>query len=129
MQARMAFVAETDAAAGAALALRGECRMADLPALVRALGAVRDAESQQIVIDLDATSEEFDIGPAWLLRAALDEAARSQVRPGVDRRQPARGTSRSSTSLRKPIKRARRRAGAAGRWLIALRPRDRHPDR
>ena len=68
----MAFVAETDAAAGR-LRLAGECHMADLPALVHALGAVRDAASKQMVIDLTRV-EEFDIGPAWLLRAALDEA-------------------------------------------------------
>jgi phospholipid/cholesterol/gamma-HCH transport system permease protein len=68
----MAFVAETDAAAGR-LRLGGECHMADLPALVDSLDAVRDAAPKQLVIDL-ARAEEFDIGPAWLLRAALDEA-------------------------------------------------------
>jgi len=66
----MAFVAETDAAAGR-LQLAGDCRMADLPALTEALAKVR-AAAPALQVDLTLT-DEFDIGPAWLLRTALDE--------------------------------------------------------
>ena len=68
----MAFVAETDAAAGR-LRLAGDCRMADLPALTEALAKVRAAAPGVLQVDL-TRADEFDIGPAWLLRAALDEA-------------------------------------------------------
>src|SRR5688572_31155818 len=67
----MAFVAETDAAAGR-LRLVGDCRMADLPALTEALARVR-AAAPGVQFDLTRAGE-FDIGPAWLLRAALEEA-------------------------------------------------------
>src|SRR5687768_2496407 len=67
----MAFVAETDAAAGR-LRLVGDCRMADLPALTEALARVR-AAAPGVQFDLTRAGE-FDIGPAWLLRVALDEA-------------------------------------------------------
>jgi phospholipid/cholesterol/gamma-HCH transport system permease protein len=68
----MAFVAETDAAAGR-LRLAGDCRMADLPALTEALAKVRATARGVLQVDL-TRADEFDIGPAWLLRAALDEA-------------------------------------------------------
>jgi phospholipid/cholesterol/gamma-HCH transport system permease protein len=68
----MAFVVETDAASGR-LRLAGDCRMADLPVLAGALAAVRDASPGRLQVDLTGAGE-FDIGPAWVLRAALEVA-------------------------------------------------------
>jgi phospholipid/cholesterol/gamma-HCH transport system permease protein len=71
----MAFTAETDAAAGR-LRLAGDCRMADLPRLADALDSLRAAAPGRLQLDLTRAAE-FDIGPAWLLRTALE-----QVRAG-----------------------------------------------
>jgi phospholipid/cholesterol/gamma-HCH transport system permease protein len=67
----MPFVAEADAAAGR-LRLAGDCRMADLPQLVGALDALRAAAPPRLQVDV-TEAREFDLGPAWLLRCALED--------------------------------------------------------
>jgi phospholipid/cholesterol/gamma-HCH transport system permease protein len=63
------------------LRLSGDCRADDMPALATALAAwVRGGARQ-----LDLTrAGEFDIGPAWLLRRALDRARASGAPPRID---------------------------------------------
>ena len=67
----MPFVAEADAAAGR-LRLAGDCQMADLPQLIRALDVIRAAAPQRLQIDVTG-AREFDLGPAWLLRTAIED--------------------------------------------------------
>jgi phospholipid/cholesterol/gamma-HCH transport system permease protein len=68
----MTFAAETDAAAGR-LRLTDDCRMADLPVLADAIAGLREAAPRELQVDLTHAGE-FDIGPAWLLRTALERA-------------------------------------------------------
>jgi len=82
----MAFVAETDAAAGR-LQLAGDCRMADLPALTEALAKVRATAPRVLQFDLTRAGA-FDIGPAWLLRAALDEARAAGANVTIEGKPP-----------------------------------------
>src|SRR6186713_581215 len=100
----MALVAETDAAAGR-LRLAGDCRMADLPMLSEALAKVRAAAPGVLQIDL-TRADEFDIGPAWLLRAAPARRSRSKASRPV--------TSRSSMSCPTPLPRQPHRRRNAG---------------
>jgi phospholipid/cholesterol/gamma-HCH transport system permease protein len=63
------FSAQFDPAT-ARLALTGDCRMADAPELVRALGAARAAAPVSVQIDIGGT---LDLGPSWLLHAFVAE--------------------------------------------------------
>ncbi len=56
------------------LRLAGDCRMADAPALERALAALQAAAGRSLVLDLTSAGA-FDIGPSWLLRRALVDAS------------------------------------------------------
>ena len=82
----MAFAAETDAAAGR-LRLTDDCRMADLPILAEALAALRAAAPRELQVDLTHAGK-FDIGPAWLLRTALEQARAKGVNARVEGQPP-----------------------------------------
>jgi phospholipid/cholesterol/gamma-HCH transport system permease protein len=57
------------------LRLAGDCRMADAPALERALAEMHAAAGGgRLALDLTSAGE-FDIGPSWLLRRALVDAS------------------------------------------------------
>ena len=66
----MGFVAEFDSA-GPRLVLAGDCRMADVEALDAVLRRVEDAVEQRLLLELSEAGE-FDIGPAWLIRASVE---------------------------------------------------------
>jgi phospholipid/cholesterol/gamma-HCH transport system permease protein len=67
----MTFVAESEPAAGR-LRLAGDCRMADVPVLVRELENLRTAAAPRVTLDLERAGE-FDVGPAWLLHESLED--------------------------------------------------------
>jgi len=73
------FSAEYDPGAGR-LALTGACPMASAPVLARELERVRTVAPGSLQVDLSAAGD-LDIGPAWLLRRAVDDlrAAGSRV--------------------------------------------------
>ena len=73
------FSAEYDPGAGR-LVLTGACPMASAPVLARELERVRTVAPGSLQVDLSAAGD-LDIGPAWLLRRAVDDlrAAGSQV--------------------------------------------------
>ena len=73
------FSAEYDPGAGR-LVLTGACPMASAPVLARELERVRTVAPGSLQVDLSAAGD-LDIGPAWLLRRAVDDlrAAGSRV--------------------------------------------------
>ena len=70
------------------LAIAGDCRMADVPALDAALRALLAAPPGRLTIDFDRDAG-FDIGPAWLVRRAIEELERVGTRVELVGRLPA----------------------------------------
>ena len=69
------------------LAIAGDCRMADVPALDAALRALLAAPAATVAIDFrDAGG--LDIGPAWLLRRAISDLERRGTRVVLEGRLP-----------------------------------------
>ena len=61
------------------LAIAGDCRMADVPALDAALRALLAASPAAVAIDF-GDAGGLDIGPAWLLRRAIADLERRGTR-------------------------------------------------
>jgi phospholipid/cholesterol/gamma-HCH transport system permease protein len=78
------FSAQFDPAA-ARLELTGDCRMADLPGLMRALGSIRDAAPSVLHVEVAGA---LDIGAAWLLRGVLAELRTAGARVEFEGRAP-----------------------------------------
>ena len=70
------------------LAIAGDCRMADVPALDAALRALLATPPAAVAIDFGAAAG-FDIGPAWLVRRAIAELERRGTRVEFEGRLPA----------------------------------------
>ena len=69
------------------LAIAGDCRMADVPALDAALRALLAAPPAAVAIDFGAAAG-FDIGPAWLVWRAIADLERRGTRVVFEGRLP-----------------------------------------
>ncbi len=102
------------------LRIKGDCSMSDLETLERSLSQWRDAGPRRI--DLTAAGE-FDIGPAWSIHSALQEAAAQGIGVVVEGDLPRHAAYLAELAGRRPHR--RRAAGRSRQRLVAGRIRAR----